>query len=296
MTGFLSGVITALITPFDSDGNINFTELGRLFEYQIEGGTDAVVILGTTGEPSTMSEDEKTKIIEYAVKNFKNYIKIIVGTGCNDTRKAVAASMRAEALDADGVIAVTPYYNRCTQEGLYLYYKSICERVRIPVIAYNVPTRTAVNILPETAERLAQIENMAGIKEASGNMPQVVETMRRIRGKIDLYSGEECLNLPILAIGGAGLVSVTSNIAPKLVKKTYTLVKENKLAEANEMQDFLLPLNDACFAEVNPIPIKAAYNMLGFNVGLPRAPLTELSAKNKIRLQNEIDRVGLRKI
>lgn len=285
-----------MVTPFDSGGNVNFCELGRMIEYQIEGGTDAVVILGTTGEPSTMTEDEKTAIIKYTVKNFKNYVKIIVGTGSNDTHRAVAASRRAEELGADGVIAVTPYYNRCTQEGLYLYYKAVCHSVEIPVIAYNVPTRTAVNILPETAERLAEIPNMSGIKEASGNMPQVVETMRRIRGKMDMYSGEDCLNVPILAIGGTGLISVTSNIAPSIVKKTYSLVKENRLGEANELQDFLLPLINTCFAEVNPIPIKAAYNMLGFNAGIPRPPLTELTAENKINLKKEIERVGLRKV
>lgn len=294
MTGFCSGIITAMITPFDSGGNVNFYELGKMIEHQIEGGTDAIVILGTTGEPSTMTEDEKTEVIKYTVSNFKNRIQIIVGTGSNDTKKAVTASRRAEEFGADGVIAVTPYYNRCTQKGLYLYYEAVCNSVKIPVIAYNVPTRTAVNILPETAERLADIPNLAGIKEASGNMPQVVETMRRIRGKIDLYSGEECLNLPILAIGGVGLVSVTSNVAPHLVKKMYNFVKENRLAEANKIQDLLLPLNDACFAEVNPIPIKAAYNMLGFNAGIPRPPLTELTAENKIKLKNAIVKAGLK--
>ena len=285
-----------MVTPFDGDGNINFSELGRMIEYQIDGGVDGLVILGTTGEPSTMSDDEKTEIIKYSVENYGKYVKIIVGTGCNDTRRAVAASRRAQELGADGVIAVTPYYNKCTQEGLYKYYDSICRSVKIPVIAYNVPARTGVNILPETAERLSEIPNMAGIKEASGNMLQIVETMRRIRGKIDLFSGEECLNLPILAIGGAGVVSVTSNIAPSLVKRLYTLARENRYDEANEVQDFLLPLNGACFAEVNPIPIKAALNMLGFDAGVPRPPLTEISESNKIKLQRELARVGLYKI
>lgn len=296
MIGFCSGIITAMITPFDSGGNVNLSELGKMIEYQISCGTDAVVILGTTGEPSTMTKAEKTEIIKYSVDNFKKYIKIIVGTGSNDTRKAVAASRHAEELGADGIIAVTPYYNRCTQQGLYLYYKAICDSVKLPVIAYNVPTRTGVNILPETAAKIAAISNMAGIKEASGNMTQVVETMRNVRGRIDLYSGEDLLNLPILAIGGAGLISVTSNIAPALVKKMYTLIKENRLDEANKIQDTLIPLTGACFLEVNPIPIKAAYNMLGFNAGVPRSPLTELTEENKIKLQNEIDRAGLRKI
>ena len=202
--------------------------------------------------------------------------------------------MRAEKLGADGILAVTPYYNKCTQKGLYDYYKAICEAVNIPVIAYNVPSRTAVNILPETAEKLASLPNMTGIKEASGNMAQVVETMRRIRGKMDLYSGEDFLNLPMLAIGGAGLISVASNIAPALMKKMYTLVSENRLKEANEVQDFLLPLEDACFLEVNPIPVKAAYNMIGFDAGIPRSPLTELEEGNKAKLLAAIKNAGLK--
>lgn len=295
MTGFCNGILTAMITPFDENG-VNFTEFGKMIEYQIDGGTDALVVLGTTGEPATMTEDEKTETVKYAVKKAVGRIKIIVGTGSNDTAKAVAASKRAEELGADGVLAVTPYYNKCTQKGLYEYYKAICSAVKIPVIAYNVPSRTAVNILPETAEKLAYIPNMAGIKEASGNMAQVCETMRRIRGKMDLFSGEDFLNLPMLAIGGAGLISVTSNIAPALVKKMYNLVKQNKLDEANAVQDFLLPLEDACFLEVNPIPIKAAYNMLGFKAGTPRAPLTELEDCNKKILLEEMKKAGLKTI
>ena len=295
MTGFCNGILTAMITPF-TDNGVNFEEFGKMIEYQIEGGTDALVVLGTTGEPATMTEDEKTETIKFAVKKAAGRIKIIVGTGSNNTAKAVAASVQAEKLGADGVLAVTPYYNKCTQKGLFDYYKAICDAVKIPVIAYNVPSRTAVNILPETAEKLASLPNMAGIKEASGNMAQVCETMRRIRGKMDLYSGEDFLNLPMLAIGGAGLISVTSNIAPALVKKMYTLVKQNKLDEANAVQDFLLPLEDACFTEVNPIPVKAAYNMLGFKAGVPRAPLTELEDCNKAKLLEEIKKAGLKTV
>lgn len=295
MLGFFKGIATAMITPFTKDG-VNLSEFGRMIEYQIEGGTDALVVLGTTGEPATMTEAEKTATIQYAVEKARGRIKIIVGAGSNDTAKAVAAAKRAEALGADGILAVTPYYNKCTQSGLYNYYEAICSAVDIPVIAYNVPSRTAVNILPETVERLSYIPNMAGIKEASGNMAQVCETMRRIRGKMELYSGEDFLNLPMLAIGGAGLISVTSNIAPALVKKMYDLVQENKLAEANEVQDFLLPLEDACFLEVNPIPIKAAYNMLGFDAGVPRSPLTELEEKNKEILLNAMKKAGLKTI
>lgn len=295
MVGFCNGILTAMITPFTQNG-VNLEEFGKMIEYQIEGGTDALVVLGTTGEPATMTEAEKEEAITYAVKKAAGRIKIIVGTGSNNTAKAVAASVKAEKLGADGVLAVTPYYNKCTQKGLLEYYRAICAAVKIPVIAYNVPSRTAVNILPETAEKLACIPNMAGIKEASGNMAQVCETMRRIRGKMDLYSGEDFLNLPMLAIGGAGLISVTSNIAPALVKKMYTLVKQNKLDEANAVQDFLLPLEDACFLEVNPIPIKAAYNMLGFDAGVPRAPLTELEEANKAKLYEEMKKAGLKTV
>ena len=293
MIGFFRGFATAMITPFNKEG-VNFDEFGKMIEYQIEGGTDAIVVLGTTGEPATMTEDEKEQTIRYAVKKAGGRIKVIIGTGSNDTKKAVAASVRAEKLGADGILAVTPYYNKCTQKGLYDYYKAICEAVNIPVIAYNVPSRTAVNILPETAEKLASLPNMTGIKEASGNMAQVVETMRRIRGKMDLYSGEDFLNLPMLAIGGAGLISVASNIAPALMKKMYTLVSENRLKEANEVQDFLLPLEDACFLEVNPIPVKAAYNMIGFDAGIPRSPLTELEEGNKAKLLAAIKNAGLK--
>ena len=295
MTGFFSGIATAMITPFDENG-VNLEELGKMIEFQIDGGTDALVILGTTGEPATMTEAEKESVIRYSVKKADGRIKIIVGTGSNDTAKAVASSVKAEKLGADGVLAVTPYYNKCTQKGLYDYYKAICDAVSIPVIAYNVPSRTSVNILPETVEKLAEIPNMAGIKEASGNMAQVCETMRRIRGKTDLYAGEDFLNLPMLAIGGAGLISVASNIAPALLKKMYTLVKQNRLEEANAVQDFLLPLEDACFLEVNPIPVKAAYNMLGFNAGVPRSPLTELEEENKIKLKKAIKNAGLKGI
>ncbi len=293
MTGFFSGIATAMITPFNKDG-VNFDAFGKMIEYQIDGGTDALVVLGTTGEPATMTEDEKEQTIRYAVKRANRRIKIIIGTGSNDTAKAVASSIRAEKLGADGILAVTPYYNKCTQKGLYDYYKTICESVHIPVIAYNVPSRTAVNILPETAEKLSYIPNMAGIKEASGNMAQVCETMRRIRGKMDLYSGEDFLNLPMLAIGGAGLISVASNIAPALLKKMYTLVTLNKLKEANEIQDFLLPFEDACFLEVNPIPVKAAYNMIGFDAGIPRSPLTELEDCNKVKLAEAIKHAGIK--
>lgn len=290
MINCFSGVITAMITPF-KDGKVNFDALGKLIDFQIEAGADALVILGTTGEPSTMTEDEKEETVRFAVKKAGKRIKIIVGAGSNDTAKAVAAAVKAEKSGADGILAVTPYYNKCTQTGIYEYYKAICGAVHLPVIAYNVPSRTGVNILPETAEKIAEIENLAGIKEASGNMAQVCETMRRIRGKCDLFSGEDALNLPILAIGGAGVISVVSNIAPKQVKQMFGFVKSGNYDRANEVQDKLLPLIDACFIEVNPIPVKEACNILGFEAGIPRPPLTQLEEGHKEKLLKEIRKI-----
>ena len=290
MTGIFSGSITAMITPF-KDGKVNFETLGKLIDYQIEGGTDALVILGTTGEPSTMSDFEKEQTVRYSIERAAKKIKIIVGVGSNDTAKAVAAAQRAEKLGADGVLAVTPYYNKCTQRGIFEYYSAICSAVKLPVIAYNVPSRTGVNIIPETAEKLSSLKNLAGIKEASGNMAQVCESMRRVRGKTDIFSGEDALNLPILAIGGAGVISVVSNIAPKQVKEVYNLVKSGDYDGANKLQDSLLPLIDACFCEVNPIPVKQALNMLGFDAGIPRPPLTELEEEHKSKLLLELKKV-----
>ena len=290
MTGIFSGSITAMITPF-KDGKVNFETLGKLIDYQIEGGTDALVILGTTGEPSTMSDAEKEEVIRFSVKKAAGKIKIIVGCGSNDTSKAVAAAERAGKLGANGLLAVTPYYNKCTQKGIFEYYRAICNATHLPVIAYNVPSRTGVNITPETAEKLSLLINLAGIKEASGNMAQVCETMRRVRGKVDIFSGEDALNLPILAIGGAGVISVLSNVAPKQVKEVYNLVKSGDFTKANSLQDKLLPLIDTLFCEVNPIPVKEACNMLGFEAGVPRPPLTELEEEHKAKLLKELKKV-----
>ena len=283
-----------MITPFYDEGGVNFEAFGRMIEYQIANGTDALVILGTTGEPSTMTAEEKTEVMKYSVKKIAGRAKVIFGSGSNNTAEAIEASKKAEELGADGLLCVTPYYNKCTQKGIVAYYKAICGAVKIPVIAYNVPPRTGVNILPATAEELSHIPNLAGIKEACGNMEQICETMRRVRPYCDVYSGDDNLNLPILAIGGAGLISVASNIAPKEVKQVYTYVAERKLDEANELQDKLLPLIDACFTEVNPIPVKAGCDILGLDAGVPRAPLTELEENHKQIMRECIERMGIK--
>ena len=283
MKGFFKGSATALITPFDENG-VNYDVLGQLIEYQIENGTDAIVFLGTTGEPSTMSFEEEHILMEYAVKKVAKRVKVIFGCGSNCTADAVMTAKAAEKFGADGLLAVTPYYNKCTQNGLVEYYKAICEAVSIPVIAYNVPGRTGVEIQPATMAKIADIPNIAGIKDAGGNMSKTMETLRLVREKCDVYSGEDALNFPILAVGGAGVISVVSNAAPKQVKTLCDLIFQGKLQEAAKLNDEILPFANACFIEVNPIPIKEAMNLLGFNAGKPRAPLTVMEENNREKL------------
>lgn len=293
MTNFFNGTATAMITPFAEDGSVDFGAFGKMIEYQIENGTDVLVILGTTGEPATMSEQEKEDVMRFSVEKIAGRAKIVFGSGSNCTAHAVEASRKAQAFGADGLLVVTPYYNKCTQNGIYEYYRAVSEAVDIPIICYNVPPRTGVNILPATMEKIASLKNIAGIKEACGNMEQICETARRIRGKCDLYSGDDNLNLPILAIGGAGLISVASNIIPKETKMLYNFVKAGDLASANEIQDKMLPLIDAMFMEVNPIPAKAAAEMIGLGGGTPRAPLTELEPAHKDQLRKVLADFGL---
>ncbi len=290
MTGFLKGVATALITPFTGDG-VNFETLEKLLAYQ-EEGADAVVILGTTGEPATMTQEEKEEVIRFS-RAHVHRMKLIVGTGGNCTANALSMTKLAEKLGADGVLAVTPYYNKCTQRGLVEYYRAICGGTSLPVIAYNVPGRTGVNILPSTMAEIAELPNMAGIKEASGNMSQVMETASLIRGRCDLYSGEDALNLPILAAGGAAVISVLANLVPKDMKILTECVENGDLRAANRLSDALLLLTRACFSEVNPIPVKAAMALLGFDVGLPRAPLTEIEPQHLELLRSAMKEYGL---
>ena len=292
MKGFFKGSATAMITPF-KDGQINFYVMGEMLEYQIAGGTDALVVLGTTGEPSTMSFEEEEILMKFVVEKVNGRAKVVFGCGSNNTADAVMTAKKAEAYGADGLLAVTPYYNKCTQNGLVEYYKAICEAVSIPVIAYNVPGRTGVEIQPTTMAKIAQIPNIAGIKDAGGNMSKTMETFRLVRDLCDVYSGEDALNLPILACGGAGVISVLSNVVPAEVKKLCTLIQEGKTSEAISLNDKLLPLANACFVEVNPIPVKEAMNILGFDAGVPRAPLTKIEACNREKLLTAMKNFGL---
>ncbi len=295
MTGFLRGSVTATITPFTEDG-VDLETFAELAEFQLKNGTDALVVLGSTGEPATMTEAEKDSLMRFSAERFGERTKLLFGSGGNCTRDAVNASIRAERAGAHGLLCITPYYNKCTQNGLAEYYRAICEAVSIPVVAYNVPSRTGVNILPETMARIAELPNMAGIKEASGNMAQILETARLIREKCDLYSGDDALNLPILCAGGTAVVSVVSNLVPRDVKALAEAALAGDLARAISLHDALLPLVKACFSEVNPIPVKAGVNALGFSAGVPRAPLTPLEEGHRAELYAAMKHYGLKVI
>ncbi|MEG1662722.1 MAG: 4-hydroxy-tetrahydrodipicolinate synthase [Clostridia bacterium] len=273
------GTATALITPFTKDG-IDFEGFDRLLDDQVASGIDAVVILGTTGEPATMSLDEKKAVIAFTVKKLKGKLPIIVGAGSNSTATAIDMCHIAEEMGADALLVVTPYYNKCTQGGLIAHYTAIAKSTKLPIICYNVPGRTGVNILPATFAEIAKIENIAAIKEASGNMEQIEECLRLCRGNAVVYSGDDGLTIPILAMGGVGVISVVSNVIPKFTVDMTDEFFRGDLETARNMQLQMLPFVKAIFSEVNPIPVKYAAKLKGFCNGLLRLPLTELTEPN----------------
>lgn len=273
------GTCTAAITPFTADG-VDYDALAKQIEYQISNDIDAICILGTTGEAPTITDAEYDKIAKFSYDKIAGRVKFILGSGSNCTKKAIEKSQLAQKIGADGLLVVTPYYNKCTQKGLVKYYNDVCDNVDIPVLCYNVPARTGVNILPRTMEEIAEHKNIGGIKEACGNMEQICETARLIRGKTALYSGDDNLNLAMMSIGSMGLISVASNIAPKEVGDVARLYFAGKNKEAYELQERLLPLIDIMFVEVNPIPVKKASELIGLGSGIVRAPLTELEPEH----------------
>lgn len=277
------GCATALVTPFTNDG-INFEELRKLIEFQILEGIDGLVICGTTGESSTMSLVEKKSVIDFSVKVANGRVPIIAGTGGNNTADAVAMSKYAESVGADGLLLVTPYYNKTTQKGLIAHFSKIAESVNIPIILYNVPSRTGLNIEPETCLELSKIPNIVAIKEASGNISQVAKIANLCNDELTIYSGNDDQILPILSLGGLGVISVLSNVYPKFVHEMVMDYLTGNWQKATASQIYSLPLINALFSEVNPIPIKYALNKIGFNCGIPRLPLIELSDKNKERI------------
>lgn len=288
------GAGVALITPFNEDETVNYDMLGELIERQIAGKTDAIIVCGTTGEPATMTEDEKLAVIKYAVEKTAGRIPVIAGTGGNATRVVIDFSKKAEALGVDGLLVVTPFYNKATQNGLYAHYKEIAKSVSLPIIMYNVPSRTGCNIAPETAVRLARdCENIVGIKEASGNISQVAKLAKQAGGILDIYSGNDDQVIPILSLGGIGVISVLSNVAPKAAHDMVMEYLEGDRKKAAALQLDYLDLINALFCEVNPIPVKGAMNLMGYNVGKLRLPLTEIEDAHRELVKKCLKEAGL---
>lgn len=289
-----TGAGVAIITPFNEDCSVNYEEFGRIIDDQINGGSDAIIVCGTTGESSTMDHDEHIEVIKYCVEKVAGRVPVIAGSGSNCTREAINISKRAEEVGANGLLCVTPYYNKCTQEGLYQYYKAISDAVNIPIIMYNIPGRTGTTIQPETAVRIAkEVKNVVAIKEASGNISAVAKLAALADGCIDIYSGNDDQVLPILSLGGKGVISVWSHVAPKKVHDMVYAYLNGDTATATKLQLEAIDVIGALFCEVNPIPVKAAMNMLGYNAGPVRAPLTELSDAHKELLEKALKDYGV---
>ena len=282
-----TGAAVAIITPFTEDG-INFEELKRLIDFNIDNGTDAIVIAGTTGESSTMSDEEHKETIRFTVEYVNKRVPVIAGTGSNDTLYAVDLSQYAEKVGADGLLLVTPYYNKTTQSGLIKHYNYIADRVNIPIILYNVPSRTGVNILPKTASELSKHKNIVAIKEASGDLSQIAETISLCGDNLTVYSGNDDQIVPILSLGGKGVISVLSNVVPRDAHNICSLYFEGKVKESRELQMKYLSLINALFIEVNPIPVKTALRLMGFNAGPLRMPLFDMDEENLKVLKKEL--------
>jgi 4-hydroxy-tetrahydrodipicolinate synthase len=270
------GCGTAIATPFNEKG-VNLQEFSKLVEDQIQNGVDSIIVCGTTGESSTMTEKERLETIECAVKVSNGRIPIIAGTGSNNTKAVIEMNQKVEKLGVDGVLIVTPYYNKTTQEGLIRHYTEIAKNTTLPIILYNVPSRTGVNIKPETAYELSKIENIVAIKEASGDLSQVAQTANLCGKNLNIYSGNDDQILPILSIGGIGVISVLSNVRPKYTHDLCYNYFEGNTQKATKMQIDAIPLINALFSEVNPIPVKEALNICGYNFGEPRLPLIPMS-------------------
>lgn len=288
------GAGVAIVTPMKDNLEINYDKLDELLEEQIAGGTDAIIICGTTGESATMTEAEHSEAIRFTVERVKHRIPVIAGTGSNCTRTAIELSKEAEKDGADGLLLVTPYYNKATQNGLIAHFTQICSEVKIPAILYNVPSRTGCNIQPATlAKMVKNVDNIVGVKEASGNIGSVAQIMHLCDGNIDLYSGNDDQVVPLLSLGGIGVISVLSNVAPAYVHDMVMKYLSGDTAESCKMQLDALPMCDALFCEVNPIPVKAALNMMGKEAGPLRAPLTEIEPAHREVLRKAMEDFGL---
>ena len=280
---------TAISTPFDECG-INFEEFKKLVEFQIIQGTDAIIVCGTTGESATMSTNEKEDLIKFTVDIVDKRVPVIAGTGSNNTANSIELSKYAESVGADGLLLVTPYYNKTTQQGLIAHYSAIADAVNLPIILYNVPSRTGINILPETYAKLSKINNIVAVKEASGDISQVAKIAQLCGDNLNIYSGNDDQVIPILSLGGLGVISVLSNIYPKFVHNMVINYLNGKHNAALAAQLNSLELINTLFSEVNPIPVKEALNILGFNFGNPRLPLVEMSETAKVKLKQAIEK------
>lgn len=281
------GCGTAIATPFTEEG-VNLEEFSRLVEDQIKNEVDAIIVCGTTGEAATMTEEERLQTIECAVKTSNGRVPIIAGTGSNNTKAVIEMNKKVEELGVDGLLIVTPYYNKTTQKGLVEHYKIIAENTKLPIIMYSVPSRTGVNIAPETCLELSKIPNIVAIKEASGDLSQIATIASLCRDNLTIYSGNDDQVIPILSLGGKGVISVLSNIKPKYTHDMCKKFFDGKIEEAAKMQLDAIPLIKALFSEVNPIPVKAALNMIGYNFGKPRLPLIEMSESGKEKLRKSL--------
>jgi 4-hydroxy-tetrahydrodipicolinate synthase len=288
------GAGVAIITPFKENMEVNYEKLGELIEYQIANGTDSIIICGTTGEASTLTHEEHLECIRYAAHKVNKRIPVIAGTGSNCTETAIYLSKEAEKYGVDGLLVVTPYYNKATQKGLIEHFTDVAKSVDLPVIMYNVPGRTGCNILPKTAAHLVKnVDNIVGIKEASGNIAQVASLMNLTEGNIDLYSGNDDQILPLLSLGGLGVISVLSNIAPRETHDMVARYFEGDIKGSRELQLKAIPLVEALFCEVNPIPVKIAVNLMGFEAGGLRKPLTDMEPENKEKLIKAMREFGI---
>lgn len=285
-----SGV--ALATPFTEDG-LDEARLRQRIEWQIQQRTDALVICGTTGEPSTMPQDERDRAVEIALEVSAGRVPVIVGTGSNSTKTCVKLSKRAEALGADGLLIVTPYYNRPSQKGLLDHYLAVSDEVNLPIVLYNVPSRTGANLLPETNARLAERENIVALKEANGDLVQLMQTIALVGDKLAIYSGEDTQVLPIMALGGCGVISVAANVIPHQVHDMACSFLMGDVRRCRTLQLLWLPLIKLLFVEPNPQPLKAALKLMGMDSGIVRPPLAQVSDQVEARIRAELDRMGL---
>ena len=288
-----TGAGVAIVTPMNEDGSVNFDAYADLIDFQIENKTDAIITCGTTGESSTLSDEEHREVIRFAIEQTAGRVPVIAGTGSNDTKYAIELSQAAGEMGADGLLLVTPYYNKTSQRGLVAHFGMIAESVKTPIILYSVQSRTGVNIAPETAYELSKYENIAAIKEASGNISQVAKIRALCGDNLDVYSGNDDQIVPLLSLGGKGVISVLSNVAPEVTHNICQLYFDGKVAESAALQLEYLDLCNDLFIDVNPIPVKEALNMMGMNAGPCRMPLYEMTDAAKDKLAATLARHGL---